>query len=256
MKKKPVIEIDFSSLTPQKEKDFYFVDIPKLKLGRGRKDVYYNKEDDLIFITFDGKTPIERMTKTVPPERMIIDFMLYDLYLRPYRDKEYWDNTLETLKGLAINKIVGIDFSVYYETPPPVIANNIYINLLRQEDAQKKGLLTVMNWNYIHLDYFKVYEYCLPSTIPTLFMDRNHHYDLDRELKVMSRLLDSFTVKSVVMQSAKKNLEGHQPILQVLQKHDIPYAFLPSQTVLVPNHQLFRLMKRDTVYQGKYAAKE
>ena len=230
------IEIDFAGV-PQIKGKFISIDVEKETLGRFRRKAVWMKDADHIFTTIDGKYALSQVIKHItPPSRIIADFMLYDYALDRFRNRKTWFDQMNILKTAGIDKIVAIDFSNYYETPDPIVAANIYHNLSRLAEAQSAGTNVMMNWNLINERYLPVYLEKLPHDLGTIYMDDNHAMGaavLERETKKWQEILDNFAVRSVIVSSAKKSLDGHGALLRTLTTAGVPYVLIPSQTPLL-----------------------
>lgn len=254
------VNVNFAPWVPKmKKENFCFVDVVNKKIGKARADFFYDKNADTVFATVPGKSAFKKTMGVLKPEQVIADFMLFDYTLAVYRDKEKFIDILNFIKSFGVNRVVAIDFSLYLDTPEPVMAHNLYINLRRMVDAHEHGFQTVLNWNMVHRKFMGIYLHAFPHEIPTLFIDRNHTFnnaEMRVETALLTEFLQFFKVKSAVFQTSKATLSDNHDFIAELVRRGIPYKIIPSQTALVPLSGGFYAQERARDKKKKKAAGE
>lgn len=230
------IEMDISCFKKLDENKFLQIDLSKESVGRSMRNLFYNKDADYIFLNYGNKKDLNKALEVVKPQKLIIDFYMWDCTLKRYEDISKYINDLNRAKSLGVDKCVQIDFSVWYNDPQPIQLANLYKNFIRLHIAQQLGFLTVLNFNTILPYWYDIYEYVLPKRVNTVFMDNGHgEFRKDKnhtqnEIKALHNLLSLTEVKTFIIQSSKVSDDDMKPFAYELKKAGIEYAIIPSQT--------------------------
>jgi hypothetical protein len=236
------------------------------------KDLYFNKWADLIITNTNPHSNVDFTLKTIgrdnPGKLLAVDFFKWDYNLDRYRYpehelKDYLDNLLSgyvkfhyaddygnfirEMLSKGINKCVGMDFSLWYDQPPPTLIYNLYLNMSRLRQAQDMGMQTIFNWNNAMVEWEPIFEEILPPSVPIVMVDSNHLMTVDqtrRELAALEMFTKLTKVDTFIIQAGRKDVgekkdsAGHtipdmQPFLDRLKEKGIRYFFVPGQTSLL-----------------------
>ena len=230
------VEVSISHF-PKLKDNYLFIDVEKCKVGRATGDLFFRKDADFVITQADHDSIIKRTLQHVPANRVICDFFTWDYALEKMKKQSRYDKLLQLLKEKGVNKLVGMDFSIFYGQPDPVTLMHLYLNFMRDAQAQSRGFQLLFNENTLYEPFRPLYEKILPENIPTLMIDNNHRQTKETVgymIRALDMLCDISTVRSAIIQSGTQDLGGLVPYLSALRRHNIQYITIPSQTVLLP----------------------
>lgn len=223
---------------PKLKDDFVNIDVSKQTVGRCQGDLYYNRNADWMFMSLDHKAGMQRTWRDVPAKKCIGCFYMWDYSLEKFKKVEAYYAVLDYIKSFGVDKVVAMDFSIWLDQPDAVTFYHMYLNFIRTRQAQDKGFSIVFNENLLYPPYRKLYEACLPDTIPCVMVDANHadsKESVETKVTSLKMLLDICTVNSYVIQTSTKTVGMLAPLLSALKTNGVNYRIIPSQTALLSN---------------------
>lgn len=227
---------DFKKL-PQ-DTFLYIPIINNISIGRSHRDLFYNKTAQTVVVTMrDGMYGVKASLKSIPADRMIGDFYFWDNRLAKFRNGDEYQNFLKELKSVGINKLVGTDFSIWSTMPRPLSLYNQYLNMNRYWMNYNAGMKSIFNMNVVKPVYDPLFNYVLPSNIPTVMFDQTHPLTREQleEEKVNTRaFLKKYKTKSAIIQVTGSTIgENGFYLLPIFKDLGITYGCIPSNTTLM-----------------------
>lgn len=213
------------------QSDILDFDVTKQSIGRVQNGFVFKRNADLILVTGIKHEILRAIRKRgIPAEKVIMDFFVWDYSLMPFWDKKKFLELLNIAESLGVNKIVQMDFSIFYSTPEPMIQAHIFKNFQRMQDAIDKGFKVIYNFNCFIPTYLDFYKDVLPKEI-SLVIDQNHVINkitLAQDLFTLRELAKITKIKNAILLISSQKTETHMKLLTQLNRLTIPFTILPS----------------------------
>lgn len=196
------------NLSPIKEDDILEIDLKKNIIGQVvPRRIIYKKNADYFFFCCVNKSDLSDVLEIhkrygIPLDKFIGDFYIWDSSLSKFDKNIVFSKWLLELKKHGINKLVQIDYSVFYEQNLLISLTNVYKNFKKMEIAKNLGFKFCLNGNTLHPSFSNLYREILPSTINTLVVDYNHKFNnesIELEKKIYSDILEYSKIKNVIV---------------------------------------------------------
>lgn len=204
-------------------------DLKKQTFGRMQNGFIYKKDADFILVTCNTSY-IRKAVQIIPPEKIILDFYVWDYDLMRFWERNKFMSVLKYAKNLGIDKCVQMDFSIFYGMPKPMLEAHLFKNFTRMEDAASLGFKQIYNFNCFVPDYIELYKEILPKEI-SMVIDQNHIKNklaLEQDLYTLRKISEFTKIKNAIILTTSQKTEKYSDLLRLLNRLNVTYIFLPG----------------------------